>query len=355
MIKYTQGNLLEADVEALVNTVNTVGVMGKGIALMFKDRFPQNMAIYAQACKAKQIQTGRMLVTETGELMGPKWIVNFPTKQHWRNPSKLEWIKNGLVDLRRFIVNNHVHSVAIPPLGAGNGGLDWPIVREHIQQALADLDAVTIWVYEPSAQYQNVAKTKGVEKLTPARALIAELVRRYWVLGMECSLLEIQKLAWFLERTIEAQAIKNPLNLEFKANNYGPYADKLRHVLDGLDGSYLKCDKRIADAKPLDVIWFDDAKRERVSAFLQSEASDYLPALEATATLIDGFESPFGLELLATVDWLIAKEHCAPTVNDIQAGIKNWPAGPQWAARKATLFDQRVIGIALDRLQQYNI
>ncbi len=352
MIKYTQGNLLEADAEALVNTVNTVGVMGKGIALMFKERFARNMDEYSKACKAKQVHTGKMFVTETGEMMGPRWIINFPTKQHWRSPSKLEWITDGLKDLKAFILNNHVHSIAIPPLGAGNGGLDWSVVRVQIEQVLADLTDVEILVYEPTRQYQNVAKKKGVEKLTAARALIAELVRRYWVLGMECSLLEIQKLAWFLERVIEKQNIDNPLNLNFKSNNYGPYADRLRHVLDALDGSYLKSEKRISDSDPLDVIWFDDKKRDRVNTFLHSEAKEYLPALELTSQIIDGFESPFGMELLSTVDWLITKEGCDPSVDAIEEGIKHWPAGQRWANRKAKLFDRRAIGIALERLQQ---
>ena len=351
MITYTQGNLLEADVEALVNTVNTVGVMGKGIALMFKERFAKNMDQYAKACKAKQVQTGKMFVTETDELMGPKWIVNFPTKQHWRSPSKLEWVVDGLQDLKTFIVEHNVKSIAVPPLGAGNGGLDWPVVREQIERVLADLQGVEILVYEPTGQYQNVAKKAGLEKLTASRALIAELVRRYWVLGMECSLLEIQKLAWFLERVIEKQGTDNPLTLEFEANNYGPYADKLRHVLDALDGSYLKSDKRIADSNPFDVIWFDESKRDRVSAYMQSEAKQYLPALELTSQIIDGFESPYGMELLATVDWLIAKESCEPTVESIEAGIQHWPAGQRWADRKASLFDRRSIGIALERLQ----
>src|SRR5690606_1735090 len=151
------------------------------------------------------------------ELMGPRWIVNFPTKRHWRAPSKMEWIVDGLQDLRRFIVDNQIKSIAIPPLGAGNGGLNWPDVREQIELALSDLKGVEVLVYEPTSKYQNVAKKAGVKELTPARALIAELVRRYWVLGMECSLLEIQKLAWFLERVIEAQGGKNPLNLQFKA------------------------------------------------------------------------------------------------------------------------------------------
>lgn len=355
MIKYTQGNLLEAEAEALVNTVNTVGVMGKGIALMFKERFGKNMAEYAKACKAREVQTGKMFITETGELMGPKWVVNFPTKQHWRSPSKLEWITEGLDDLKHFILTHQVKSIAIPPLGSGNGGLDWTVVREQIEKYLAELDDVNILVFEPTGKYQNVAKTKGVEKLTASRALIAELVRRYWVLGMECSFLEIQKLAWFLERAIEKQDIKNPLKLAFKSNNYGPYADKLRHVLEALDGSYLKSDKRIADSNPLDVIWFDDKKRDRVNAYLHSEAKDYLPALELTSQIIDGFESPYGMELLATVDWLIVKEGCEPTISSIEQGIQNWPAGQRWATRKAKLFDQRAIGIALERLQQTSL
>ena len=215
MITFKQGNLLEARAEALVNTVNTVGVMGKGIALMFKERFDDNFRRYAAACKAKEVRTGAMFVTEVHELDGPRWIVNFPTKQHWRAPSRMEWVVEGLQDLRRFLAEQQVKSIAIPPLGAGNGGLEWADVREQIERALGDLD-IDILVFEPTKQYQNVAKRTGVEQLTPARALIAELVRRYWVMGMECSLLEIQKLAWFLERSIERHNPgNNPLNLQF--------------------------------------------------------------------------------------------------------------------------------------------
>ena len=350
MITYTQGNLLEARVQALVNTVNTVGVMGKGIALMFKERFARNFELYAAACKAKQVQTGHMFVTETGELSGPKWVVNFPTKQHWRSPSRLEWVTEGLQDLRRFLLDQQVQSIAIPPLGAGNGGLEWAPVREQIEQVLGDLAEVDILVFEPTAQYQNVAKRSGVEKLTPARALIAELVRRYWVLGMECSLLEIQKLAWFLERSIERRVpADNPLKLQFKAHIYGPYTPKLGFVLNDLDGSYLHCDKRIGDAGPLDVIWFDNARKDVVQAYLKSEGKAYAPALEDTAALIDGFESPFGIELLATVDWLLCREGVEPTVHAVREGLARWPVAGA-GARKSRLFDDRAVGIALDRL-----
>ncbi|MHB0916670.1 MAG: type II toxin-antitoxin system antitoxin DNA ADP-ribosyl glycohydrolase DarG [Thiobacillus sp.] len=350
MITFTQGNLLEARAEALVNTVNTVGVMGKGIALMFKERFGENFRRYAAACKAKEVQTGKMFVTPVHELDGPRWIVNFPTKQHWRAPSRMEWVVEGLQDLRRFLIEQQVKSIAIPPLGAGNGGLKWADVREQIELALGDLD-IDILVFEPTKQYQNVAKRAGVEKLTPARALIAELVRRYWVLGMECSLLEIQKLAWFLERQIEKLQLK-PLDLRFEANKYGPYADRLRHLLEGLDGSYLHCEKRISDADPLDVIWFDDDHKLRVQTYLKTEANTFTQALESTAALIDGFESPFGMELLATVDWLLAREGVAPNVPALREGLRHWRGGPDAAARKDHLFDDRALGIALERLTQ---
>lgn len=348
MIKFTQGNLLEARAEALVNTVNTVGVMGKGIALMFKERFAENFRRYSAACKAKEVRTGKMFITEVRELDGPRWIVNFPTKQHWRGDSKIEWIIEGLQDLRRFLIENKVKSIAIPPLGAGNGGLEWTEVRPQIEETLDGLDTEII-VFEPTQKYQNVAKRTGIEKLTPARALIAELVRRYWVLGMECSLLEIQKLAWFLERNIERAGL-TPLDLRFAPNKYGPYADRLRHLLEGLDGNYLHCDKRISDADPLDVIWFDDGRKTFVQTYLKSEAKEYAPALEATASLIDGFESPFGMELLATVDWLLAKEGVAPTVPAMREGLRHWRGGPDAAERKDRLFDDRALGIALERL-----
>lgn len=150
MISYHQGDLLAADVDALVNAVNTVGVMGKGIALAFKNRFPANYQAYAAACRRGEVATGCMFVTETPALLGPRWIVNFPTKQHWRDPSRLDWVRTGLQDLRRFLLAEGVKSVALPALGAGLGGLSWHAVRAEIAAALADLP-VDVRVYEPLA------------------------------------------------------------------------------------------------------------------------------------------------------------------------------------------------------------
>lgn len=355
MIKFAQGNLLEADAEALVNTVNTVGVMGKGVALMFKEAFPENFKSYEAACKARKLRAGKMFVTERRDFIGPKWIVNFPTKAHWRFPSRIEWIAEGLDDLKQVIVEKRIRSVALPPLGTGNGGLPWHEVRSLILDRLGGLSDVEVIVYEPTKQYQNVAKRAGVEKLTPARALIAELVRRYSIVGIECTLLEVQKLGYFLDRFVARLQLAS-MNFEFEANKYGPYSDKLKHMLNGLDGSYLHCDKRLADAGPFEAIHFDDAKRDRVAAYLTApEAKPFLPALEATTQLIDGFESPLGMESLATVDWIICRQGAAPTIDDIKTQLARWPGGKGSSERKLRLFEDRIISLALDALEQASL
>jgi O-acetyl-ADP-ribose deacetylase (regulator of RNase III) len=288
MINYTQGNLLDASVEALVNTVNEVGVMGKGIALQFKEAFPENTKFYEQACKRQEVKVGKVLAFQNSNLFGPRWILNFPTKKHWRFPSKMDWIRDGLKDLVQVVKENQIQSIALPPLGCGNGGLEWTQVKSEIEAALSELQGVDIQVFEPISNYQNAPKREGLESLTPARALIVELVRRYLVLGIECSNLEVQKLGWFLQRAIQSADLTDPLRLKFDANKYGPYADNFRHLLNGLDGSFLHCEKRLSEAGPMEPIWFEDSKKSIVADYLQSEsASEYLPALEKTAQLIE--------------------------------------------------------------------
>ncbi len=295
-----------------------------------------------------------MFVTRTSELVGPKWIVDFPTKKHWRHPSRMEWVRSGLQDLVRVIREERIRSIAMPPLGCGNGGLEWSQVRREIEGEFAELGDTEIIVFEPITAYQNAPKRAGIEELTPARALIAELVRQYSVPGIECTNLEVQTLAWFLQRSVERLNLPDLLSLSFAANKYGPYADQLRHLPNGLDGSYLHCEKRLSDAGPFDTIWFEDSRREAAQAFLKSDAAkQYAPALEKTSALIDGFESPLGMELLATVDWLLFREHCEPTVEGVRMGIKHWAGGATSARRKNKLFDDRILVLALERLQQF--
>ncbi len=353
MIRYAQGNLLEADAEAVVNTVNTVGISGKGIALMFKEQYPDNFRIYAAACKAEQLAPGGLLVTERRDMLGPRFIINFATKKHWRHPSRLEWISHGLHALREEIAARDIRSIAIPPLGAGNGGLDWDDVKPLITDALTGIDCDVV-VYEPSAVYQNVVKRHGVGKLTPARALMAEMIRRYEVLGFDCSMLEAQKLAWFLSDAIARQGLRNPIADDFVADRYGPYSDRVRHLLDSLDGSYLTCERRVADARPFDPIRFRHDRQDQIGAYLTTpEASPYRHALDTATEIIDGFQSPHGLELLATVGWLSRETEAALDVDPMMAAIAAWPGPPGAAERKVRVFTSHHVKAAVEHLRSF--
>ena len=154
MLELTQGNLLEADVEALVNTVNTEGVMGKGIALQFSKKFPEMFEAYRAACKDGEVRIGRMHVYEGRDMLNPRYIINFPTKRHWQSPSSIEDVKAGLSALAEEIRQRHIKSIALPALGCGNGGLDWGEVLPAIRSALADLTDVRLLVYPPTTKSQ---------------------------------------------------------------------------------------------------------------------------------------------------------------------------------------------------------
>ena len=356
MVQYTRGNLLDAHAEALVNTVNEVGVMGKGVALMFRDSFPDSAREYQAAAKAGTVRVGRILVTERDSLIQPKYILHFPTKRHWRHPSRIQWIREGLRDLARVIQELRIQSVALPPLGCGNGGLDWEVVRREIEAVLGDIPDVDVSLYEPTEAYQNRAKDTGVEGLTVPRALMAELVRRYEILGLGCTNLEVQKLAWFIDRWMDVCEVKNELALTFVANKYGPYADRLRHLLNAMDGSYLHCERRLGDAGPKDLIRFSDGRREEIARYLTSPwATEYTLPLDKTAELIAGFESPLGMELLATVDWLIHRAGYKATVLHLREGLSKWPTSRAAARRKQKLFTDQMVEASVERLSAHGL
>ena len=265
------------------------------------------------------------------------------------------WVEEGIKDLVRVIREKEIRSSAVPPLGCGNGGLYWRDVRPVIVTALEQVDGLDAIVYEPTSRYQNVVKRTAVQRLTPARALIAELVRRYGVTGIDCSLIEVQTLGWFLQRGITRLGIQDPLRFDFEANRYGPYSHRLTKLLDSLDGSYLRCDKRIADADPSDPVWFNPSEKERVHAYLHSgEGRTFADVLTWSSQVIEGFESPLGMELLATVDWLVEKEGIQPSRPDVWAGLGKWPGGEGSGRRKLKIFDERLIGLALQQLGEAN-
>lgn len=149
MIVLRQGDLLKADAEAIVNAVNCVGVMGRGIALQFRKAFPENYEEYREVCNRGELKPGMMLIHDMRQLTNPRYIVNFPTKQHWKEDSRIEYIENGLQTLVADIQKHGIRSIAIPPLGCGLGGLDWKIVRPLIEKAFLELPNVTVYLFEP--------------------------------------------------------------------------------------------------------------------------------------------------------------------------------------------------------------
>lgn len=342
MIELKQGNLLEADVEALVNTVNCVGVMGKGIALQFKQAFPDNFRQYERACRAKEVQPGKMFTVATGSLFNPKYIINFPTKRHWKGRSRLEDIQAGLKALIAEIKRLDIRSIGIPPLGCGNGGLEWSQVRPMIELAFAELTDVQVLLFSPQgapdADSMQVATSKP--KITLARALFIQLLELYGIPGYRLTLLEIQKLAYFL------QIAGEPLRLQYVKEKYGPYANNLNHVLQALEGHYIR---GYGDRSREAEIYVLPEGREAAQIFLENVPEATRERLDDLSELIEGFESPYGMELLATVHW-VAQEDPQVVTDDSQAVA----LVRKWSNRKHNLFKPEHIRKAWQRLHEHN-
>lgn len=336
MIKYTKGNIISADVEALVNTVNTVGVMGKGIALAFKKSFPLNYKFYKKACENKEFNVGDLLVFPTGQLT-PKFIINFPTKQHWRNRSKIEFVKSGMKELVKVINENQIKSIAIPPLGCGNGGLNWEVVKPIILKELENVtDEIEVIIFEPGYNNQEISVKKNIA-LTPARAMLLFALKNYEVLGYSTNLLVAQKIAYFL------QQLGEPLNLKYEKGFYGPYAHQLQHLLKYLNGYYLNFKHEAT--KPSTKVSLNHF--EKVEEYgLKNLSAEQKERLQNLQVLIEGFESPFGLELLATIDF-ISKQKNIEDTDKIMSEIGDW------TKRKKKIMKPFHIKVAHQRLKEH--
>ena len=348
MIREQQGNLLEADVDALVNTVNTVGVMGKGIALQFKRAFPENYKAYKKACDAGDVELGRMFVWDAGALAsgGPRYVINFPTKRHWRSKSTLADIRSGLDDLVRQIGELSIKSVAVPPLGCGHGGLRWAEVRPLIVSAFEQLPDVDAWLYlpegAPAAADQPVRTERP--KMTPGRAALVGIMQRYLPFSVEITAVDIQKVMYFMQEAGE------PLRLAYAKGRYGPYAGNLLHVLSAMEGHYIR---GVGDGstKALDSIPFEilDGASDAAAAVLDGQP-DTAARMDRVAELIEGFESTYGLELLATVHWAASRDEAGnlrTTPLDLD-GVDQ--VVRSWNRRKGRLFSSKHVAVALDRL-----
>ena len=342
MLKYKTGDILAEDAEALVNTVNCVGVMGRGIALQFKRVFPENFKAYAARCKRDEMQPGQVFVFETGQLTHPHYIINFPTKRHWRGKSRMEDIESGLASLAQEIRARGIRSIAIPPLGSGLGGLDWAEVRRRVQAALEKFDDVKVVVFEPGGGPVDTRanRSREVPKMTAGRAALIGLMDRYLhgLLDPFITLLEVHKLMYFMQTAGE------PLKLRFAKGIYGPYAENLRHVLHAIEGHFVfgYADGGDAPQKELNLV---PGALEDARTFL-ADTPQTPGRIDRVSALIEGFESAFGLELLATVHWVVHEER-ASTFAEVAERTYTW-------SERKSQFTRRQLGIALEVLAEKN-
>jgi len=338
MIKYVIGNIFESNSQAIVNTVNTVGVMGKGIALQFKKAYPNNFREYYKACKRNEVVVGKVFLTHDYDLLsGEKIIVNFPTKKDWRKPSEYSYIVDGLNDLVDVIKEHKIKSIAIPPLGAGNGGLEWGQVKNIIEQKLGNLD-IEVTVYEPTVYIKEQLKKERV-KLTDARALLLyvlfDLVRN----GEYVSEFSSEKICYFLQRF----GSKKYFKLDFEPNFYGPYSGKVRFVLNVLNGSYIMGFSDM-NKKPFDPLTLISDGYVKVQNHVESNP-ELFDIANKTMRFLDGFYSDFALELLSSLDCISLKQKTL----DREIIIEELK---EWNSRKRSMFsDQRYIDITIKHLE----
>lgn len=346
MIEEGHGNLLTADVEAVVNTVNTVGVMGKGIALQFKRAYPANYAAYRAACERGEVQLGQTFVFDTS-IKGPRrYVINFPTKGHWKSGSRMADIESGLDDLVRVVTERGITSVAVPALGCGNGGLDWAQVRPLIEAASARMPGVRVMVFAPAGApaAESMPNATPRPPLNQLRALLLVAIGRYLDRARlqevrdGISELEIQKLAYFLK------VLGSPYPLEFARGHYGPYAEQLRHVLDRVEGHYLvglgDHSARVTDLTPINLT---PGSRENAAAVLAGFPDDER-RVDQLIELVGGFETPYSLELLATVHYAAGQDPVTADVDELSRRVA------AWNLRKARLFTDHHVQVAAQRL-----
>lgn len=338
MLQLKQGNLLEEKTEALVNTVNCVGVMGKGIALQFKQAFPENFKQYKKACDAGEVRPGEMLIVHTGNLLNPKYIINFPTKRHWKGKSRLEDIESGLQALIAEIQRLNIQSIAIPPLGCGNGGLDWAAVKPLIIAAFEALPDVQVLLFEPtgSPAVDQMPVATETPQMTRARALFIELMDRYGIPGYRLSKIEVQKLAYFL------QVAGEPLRLNYTKHHQGPYAHNLNHVLQRIEGHFIR---GYGDGNQESALYVLDQGKQSARSILETDL-EAKERLSKVSRLIAGFETPYGMEMLATIHWVATQEDPEAAIDPDRAIAKVY----EWSDRKRNLFKPNHLRKAWQRL-----
>ncbi len=340
MITIKNGDIFCANVEAIVNTVNCIGVMGKGVALQFKYKYPNNFNFYKKICDAGKMIVGKVLIFDRETTDSPKYIINFPTKRHWKGKSKIEDIIKGLDSLVKVVEERNIKSIAIPALGSGLGGLDWLLVKSIIIDAFSDLQNVEVQLFEPfySPHPESIEVNTKKPKLTVMKALLIKLMQIYNVLDYRYTKLEIQKLLYFLN-ILRGDELK----LKFEKSNYGPFTNTINHILRDMENHYIR---GVGDGSGKSEIRLWSHSINEADKLLD-ENKEYLESIDRIQKLIDGFETPFGMELLSTVHW-VAKNEC----NNIDALDEIVNAVHCWNRRKKDLFQYEHIRVAFGRLKK---
>jgi len=343
MLVERRGNLLKDDAQALVNTVNTVGVMGKGLALQFKRAYPEMFIAYQAACRDGRIRPGSVFAVPVDD---GRWVLNFPTKRHWKQRSRLEDITTGLNDLVRLTHELQLTSIAVPPLGCGNGGLDWQTVKPLIVEKLTPL-GIPVHLYVPGTpKPEDMVIGARRPELTHNRARLLSAVHRYirlaWTKGIsdrpQASLIEVQKIGYLLQKA------GLDLRLSFEPARFGPYSNALHRGLAEMEGHYLlgfgdgtggaRADLKILPkaVEHIETAVIDDREFENAWADVRSA--------------INGYEYPEGMELLASVHFLAEPAGAAADPAWVTARLASW------SERKGRLFPLDTVAGALERLTE---
>lgn len=325
MIEFTTGNILNSDVDCLVNTVNCEGYMGKGIAYQFKQAFPDNYKAYVEACRKGQMRIGSVFIySEDG-----KTIVNFPTKDKWRNNSKIEYIQEGLENLVDKLTLVKPASVAIPPLGCGNGGLQWHDVKGLIEEYLSPVPDIKFIVYEPSNYYK--ADIKTAPKLNLSHLVLMQLKFNL----VKFDKIRLQKCAYFFN------IFSGQTYFSFERAKYGPYA----HSIDILSKQIKEYQSfyNIDTSKAYEL-----AHKELVSESIANKLEQYRIFIIKSSSIVNNVKSQKDLEVLASVSRVI-EEHKEIDEIGINNEIKHW------SERKKEMMSGKEIKNALNELLNYNI
>lgn len=342
-VYFKQGDLFQTDAEGIVNTVNCVGVMGKGVALEFKNRWPENFKAYKKLCDSEQLRPGHVFIYDTNDLFSDsaksqRYLINFPTKNHWRSKSKFSYIEQGLDDLIVQLEKSNIKSVALPPLGCGNGGLDWNQVKDLLIQKLSKIQNINFYIYGPKEtallpEHESIP----ISDMTKKRAILVKAISEFEpYFGGFLTRISLQKVVYFF------QAMGISFEVSFTRNTHGPYSEELHNIFKKMEEKHF-ISNYIADEPHIQA---STGALAMANEFLDKFCSEQdTEVINRLSLLIQGYESPYGMELLSSIHYLVAQE-AVSSIDKIILAINNWND------HKSSQFEDEAIILAYERLKE---